>query len=64
MLQIPLPEVRRTEALESVSEQKQKIRAVKGDLVASDDNRVKCFLRPGPERPDDGGWNGSDGLPH
>ena len=33
MLQIPLPEVRRTEALDSVSDQKQKIRAVKGDLV-------------------------------
>merc|ERR1712066_1149319 len=29
MLQIPLPEVRKTEALQNVSEQKQKIRAVK-----------------------------------
>ena len=33
MMQIPLPEVRRTEALENVSDQRQKIRAVKGDLV-------------------------------
>ena len=30
MLQIPLPEVRRSEAVQHVSEQKQKIRAVKG----------------------------------
>ena len=39
MMQIPLPEVRRTEALENVSDQRQKIRAVKGDLVP-------CYLVP------------------
>ena len=32
MLQIPLPEVRRSDAVQNVSDQKQKIRAVKGEL--------------------------------
>ena len=66
MLQIPLPEVRRSEAVQNVSEQKQKIRAVKGrdeSRDCSEDFYVKPSLfRASSERSDDGGGDGSDGL--